>query len=217
MKLTLLTMIAGAGCAAAFAPMAPSAVPSALQMSSFDDELGAQRPLGFWDPLNFVYEQDQDRFDRLRAVELKHGRVSMLAIVGHIYTTAGNRLPGNIDMAGTPFTSIRTGLAGLKDIPTAGLLQIFLFIGFLEVSVMKDAKGTGQFEGDFRNGIDFGPFAWDNYSAEEKLQKRGIELNNGRAAQMGILALMVHEKLGAGDPYIINSLFGYPSGFNAGI
>lgn len=28
------------------------------------------------------------------------------------------------------------------------------------------------------------------------MKKRAIELNNGRAAQMGILALMVHEKLG---------------------
>ena len=39
------------------------------------------------------------------------------------------------------------------------------------------------------------------------------ELNNGRAAQMGILALMVHEKLN-GDPYVINSLLGAPVPFN---
>ena len=33
-------------------------------------------------------------------------------------------------------------------------------------------------------------------SEADKLKKRSIELNNGRAAQMGILALMVHEQLG---------------------
>jgi hypothetical protein len=38
--------------------------------------------------------------------------------------------------------------------------------------------------------IDFG---WDTFSEEEKLSKRAIELNNGRAAQFGILGLMVHE------------------------
>ena len=43
--------------------------------------------------------------------------------------------------------------------------------------------------------------------------KAAVELNNGRAAQMGILALMVHEKLN-NDPYIINSLLGYPVPFN---
>ncbi len=31
---------------------------------------------------------------------------------------------------------------------------------------------------------------------ETKLQKRAVELNQGRAAQMGMLALMVHDKLG---------------------
>ena len=36
-----------------------------------------------------------------------------------------------------------------------------------------------------------------------------IELNNGRTAQMGILALMVHEKLN-NNPHIINPLLGFP-------
>jgi hypothetical protein len=76
---------------------------------------------------------------------------------------------------------------------------------------MKDVTGEAEFVGDFRNGyIDFG---WDTFDEETKLQKRAIELNNGRAAQMGILALMVHEKLN-NDPYIINSLLGYPVPFN---
>lgn len=116
-------------------------------------------------------------------------------------------MPGNIDYAGTSFASIKVGLAGLKDIPTFGLIQIVAFIGFLELFVMKDAKGTGEFPGDFRNGFDFG---WSNFSEEEKLQKRAVELNNGRAAQMGILGLMVHEQL-SGEPYVINALFGYPT------
>merc|ERR1712051_31703 len=108
---------------------------------------------------------------------------------------------------------IKSGIAGLSDIPTAGLLQIVAFIGFLELFVMKDVKGTAEFPGDFRNG--FGP-GWDKYTDEEKREKRSIELNNGRAAQMGILGLMFHEMMG-GDPYVINELFGYPSGFNAGL
>jgi len=215
MKIAAMTMLASAGVAAAFAPSAPAKVGSAVKMA-FEDEIGAQRPLGFWDPLNFVYEQDQDRFDRLRYVELKHGRIAMLAIVGHIWTASGHRLAGDIDYSGTSFASIKTGIAGLSQIPTEGLVQIFAFIGFLELFVMKDVNGTGEFEGDFRNGFDIGMFAWDKYSDEEKLEKRAIELNNGRAAQMGILGLMVHEMLG-GDPYVINDLMGHPSGFNAGL
>ena len=71
---------------------------------------------------------------------------------------------------------------------------------------MKDITG-GEFVGDFRNGyIDFG---WDTFSPEEQERKRAIELNQGRAAMMGILALMVHEELN-GDAYVINTLLGYP-------
>ena len=47
------------------------------------------------------------------------------------------------------------------------------------------------------------------------IKKQAIELNNGRAAQMGILALMVHEKLD-NNPYMINGLLGAPVDFNAG-
>jgi hypothetical protein len=189
---------------------------------------------------------DQARFDRLRYVEIKHGRkfcshptsldvfcvnfkshthfsglfisfavlpqlgIAMLAVLGHIHTAFGARVPGNIDFSGTSFASIKTGIAGLKDIPTAGLLQIIAFIGFLEIFVMKD-KGSGEFPGDLRNGM----FTWKG-TDEELMQKRAIELNNGRAAQMGILGLMVHEMLD-GEPYVINALFGNPSNFNAGL
>ncbi len=203
MKLAILSLLTAS--AAAFAPSKVAQTSTAL--NAFDNELGAQEPLGFWDPLNLVYEQDQERFDRLRYVELKHGRIAMLAVTGHITTTSGARLAGDIDYSGTSFASIKTGIAGLSDIPQGGLIQIIAFIGFLELFVMKDVKGNGQFPGDFRNGFDFG---WDKYTEEEKLEKRAIELNNGRAAQMGILGLMVHEQLGQ-DPYVINSLLGYPT------
>jgi hypothetical protein len=160
--------------------------------------------------LNLLDGADAERFDRLRTVEIKHGRIAMLAVLGHIHTTFGARLPGNIDASGTSFASIKTGIAGLGDIPTAGLVQIVAFIGFLEIFVMKD-DGKGEFPGDFRHGI----FKWSG-TQEELNEKRSIELNNGRAAQMGILGLMVHEQL-TGEPYVINALLGYSSNFNAGL
>ena len=192
MKLVaLLSLIASA---TAFAP-AKQASNTALKASAFEDELGAQPPLGFWDPFGQLNGASQERFDRLRYVEIKHGRICQLAFLGQITTRAGIHLPGDIDYSGHSFDSYPNGVAavfGPDSIPTAGLVQIIAFIGWLECSFMRDVEGTGnEFVGDFRSGyIDFG---WDSLSEEDKLSKRAIELNNGRAAQMGILGLMVHE------------------------
>jgi len=211
MKLSVILSLLATS-ASAFAPGKQSRASTGLQV--FEEEIGAQPPLGFFDPLGLLEDADEDRFNRLRYVEIKHGRISMLAVLGHIVTTAGARLPGNIDYEGTSFASIPTGIAALSKVPAAGLLQIFLFVGFLELAVMKDITGDGEFVGDFRN--DYIDFGWDAFAPEEQERKRGIELNNGRAAMMGILGLMVHEMLPSHDPYMINALVGYPIDFNAG-
>ncbi len=72
----------------------------------------------------------------------------MLAVVGYLLTEAGVRLPGNIAVDGTKFSDIPSGFAAVSAVPGAGLLQLFAFIGFLEIFVMKDITG-GEFIGDF--------------------------------------------------------------------
>ena len=200
MKLTIAAIVAGS--ATAFAPSAQLARTSVATNMAFESELGVQPPLGFFDPLGLLNDADQERFDRLRYVELKHGRISQLAFLGNIITRAGIHLPGDIDLSGTKFDSIGNGYAAISGpnaIPQAGLLQLVAFVGVLELFVMKDITG-GEFPGDFRNeSLDFG---WDTFDEETKLQKRAIELNNGRAAQFGILGLMVHEQLGGSIPIV---------------
>jgi hypothetical protein len=195
MKLALLASLIAS--AAAFAPS--KVAQSSTALKAFESELGVQPPLGFFDPLGLLDNADQERFDRLRYVEIKHGRIAQLAFLGNIITRAGVHLPGNIDYAGTSFDSIPDGWAAINAIPQAGLLQIVAFVGFLELFVMKDITG-GEFVGDFRN--EFIDFGWDSFDEETKLSKRGIELNNGRAAMMGILGLMVHEQLGGSLPIV---------------
>jgi len=187
-----------AGSAAAFAPAAVQKATTSLH--AFESELGVQEPLGFYDPLGLLDDADQERFDRLRYVELKHGRISQLAFLGNIITRAGVKLPGNIDYEGTTFESIPNGWAAVGAIPSAGIAQIVLLVGFLELAVMKDVSGDAEFPGDFRNGfLDYG---WDDFDEETKLFKRGVELNNGRAAMFGILGLIVHEQLGGTLPIV---------------
>lgn len=67
------------------------------------------QPLGFFDPLGACANGDKENFDRLRWVELKHGRVAMLAVVGYLVTYAGVRFPGAED--------IPSGFAALDNLP----------------------------------------------------------------------------------------------------
>lgn len=184
--------------------MQPSCNPYSILCTLVLQEVGAQPPLGFFDPLGLLKDADQARFDRLRYVETKHGRIAMLAVLGHIVTSKGDRFPGEIAF-GVPFSSVKAGLAAFDGIPSAGLLQIFFFIGLLELgfsTVQEDVEAACKKE--------MNRLGWNE---AKQRSKAAIELNNGRAAQMGILGLMVHEKIN-NDPYILNSLLGVPVAFN---
>ena len=130
--------------AAAFAPAPVAKTTSSL--NAFESELGAQPPLGFFDPLGMLDDADQDRFDRLRYVEIKHGRIAQLAFLGQIVTRNGQHWDGAIDKAGNLYSSYPNGLAailGPDAIPAKGVLQIILAIGVMEVTIMSDWTEKG--------------------------------------------------------------------------
>merc|ERR1712037_144654 len=95
-------------------------------------------------------------------------------------------------MEGTGFGFKALDVEGLP-MEVRGVLPLTLGTVFILTCMMSDITGESQFPGDYRNGIDFG---WDKQTDAWKESKRGIELNNGRAAMMGILGIMVHEQLG---------------------
>merc|ERR1712232_1176981 len=64
------------------------------------EQLGAMAPLGYFDPLGFAKEGDEAGFKNLRAAELKHGRVAMMAAVGAVAQSLF-RFPGFEDVKGT--------------------------------------------------------------------------------------------------------------------
>jgi hypothetical protein len=50
------------------------------------------------------------------------------------------------------------------------------------------------------------------WSEKTIYNKKTVEVNNGRAAMMGIFGLVTHELIN-GQPYVINSLLGAPIQF----
>jgi len=66
----------------------------------------------------------------------------------------------------------------------------------------KDITG-GKFVGDFRNEEALLDFECDTFDEVTKLAKRGgVELDQERAAMMGILGLIVHEQIGGSIPFV---------------
>ena len=57
---------------------------TASPLRAFENELGVQAPVGFWDPAGFTADGSVENFKRRRATEIKHGRISMLATMGYI-------------------------------------------------------------------------------------------------------------------------------------
>jgi hypothetical protein len=170
---------------------------------TFKNAIGAQPPLGFFDPLGLLEDADQEKFDLYRSIETKHGRVAMLAVLGHIVTTAGVRLPGDIAY-GIPFSSVKNGFAALETMPAFGIFQIVAFVGLLEI-------GYTHRKAEIRLGT---LNDWEKQPAKEVRQKNA-ELNNGRAAMMAIAGTFVHEIV-TGQSFAEQAAAGHFSPFGDG-
>jgi len=174
---------------------------SATQMG-VETELGATGPLGYWDPLGFS-TSNPEKFDHYRAVEIKHGRIAMAACTGYIVQSF-LRWPGYLSIsADVKFADIPNGIAGFAKIPPLGLFQIFLFVALMEGATWKfydDPDGSWKFFGakvpEGKAPGDVAGDLWVRYDDPEvKAEKLNIELNNGRAAMMGSLGMLVHDHL----------------------
>lgn len=148
-------------------------------------DIGITQPLGEFDPFNLI-EKEPEKFIRRRAVERKHGRIAMVAVVGTIVHNSHIVFDGYISPSyGVKFADIPTGVDGLLSIPIEGLAQILAFIGFIELAWLPASK----YDGDYGVGW-FGSKILD---PEERKRKLNVELNNGRLAMIGILGNIVGE------------------------
>lgn len=183
MKLAVATLLVT--CVSAFAPTKLNRVSTELHVNEL--ELGATEPLGVFDPLGWM-DSEPEAFERRRAVERKHGRIAMMAVIGTIVHNNHIVFDGYISPSNNlKFADIPTGINGLFSVPTAGIAQIIALCGFIELAWLP----ASQYDGDY--GI--GYFGGDILDPEEKARKLNAELNNGRAAMMGIMGNMVAEKI----------------------
>merc|ERR1712224_984186 len=108
------------------------------------EQLGVTAPLGFFDPLGFSKVGDEEGFRKLRAAELKHGRVAMMAAVGAVIQCP-LQFPG--------FENVPRGLGALTTTNgQVGLAEIVVLSGVLELVFWKDdASKVVESIGDYGN------------------------------------------------------------------
>merc|ERR1711904_167932 len=146
-------------------------------------------PVGFWDPLGFTADGDVKSFKRRRSVELKHGRICMLATMGYITPEITGKLPGELSpSAGLKFADIPNGLGAVSKVPGAGWIQIIAYFGFCEFS--------GGFE-DYKSGTpgDYGFKVITSADMTERTKKLAAEIANGRLAMVSIIGMFFQDGL----------------------
>ena len=53
-------------------------------MTGFENKLGAQAPVDFWNPVGLAADGDVAAFKRRCFMEVEHGRISMMATMGNL-------------------------------------------------------------------------------------------------------------------------------------
>merc|ERR1719181_1800327 len=189
MKLALaLALVAPA---AAFQAPATSKASLVVVKDSIGVDPGPIEPSGlFW--------EDKESLARRRAVEIKHGRISMMAF------------PGSINLDGSvAFSDILKdgmGFPALANVPTLGLVQILAFGGIAETVAMPATEYTGGPQNlpggyDGSAGTIPGGYPFTTQIEDPTARTRALtcELQNGRAAMLGVTGAMMHSQLDSCD------------------
>jgi len=180
------TMIAPA--ALGFQAAAPlSATKTQPQLSmAIDDMAGISTETGkvLWDPLKLSANMDESNLKLIRAAELKHCRVAMLATVGWAWTATGTHFNGMLSnhppVSFADASAAANPIAAAAMVPGAGIWQMILAIGSLEV-YWENKYPSNECAGNF--GV---PAVTSDPTELRKLED--AELKNGRLAMLGIIS-----------------------------
>ena len=192
-------MLSFAAASLAYSGAAPLARPALhnVQMTAIKaGDIGTTKPLGVYDPLNLMTTMP-DKYRRWQEMEIKHGRFAMAATAHVFLTEAGVRWPGYLSFAeDIKFSDMPGGTIGSwAALPNLSWLQIILIVAVFDNSIL--AQDPSKAPGDVAGGL------WVRYEDvpgfSGKEWKLNAERNNGRAAMMGILGMLIHEGL-TGNP-----------------
>jgi len=179
-------------------------------VGGINDPIFGGTPEGkIWDPLGLG--ADTASLYRRRVVEIKHGRICMVAFCGmtvgpgELFTPSHQLLSPSLDLH---FDDIPGGIAGVTAVPPAGWFQIIALIGIHELTVAK--QDYTKVPGEIPTFLGFKPD-----DPAEFRDKQLKELKNGRLAMLAVLGEMMAQQVSGMGTYeqlsaIVESVGGNP-------
>merc|ERR1719191_1726500 len=160
---------------------------------------GVSAPFGYFDPLGFSSDISGGKLLFYREVELKHGRVAMLASLGIVVGENFHPLfGGDIDVPAifafqqTPLETFWPAVVAAIAIPE--IFSVFTF----ENPASRDADGKPAQPWTIRKDhmpgdLGFDPMGLKPTDPKELFEMQTKELNNGRLAMIAIAGMVVQE------------------------
>jgi light-harvesting complex I chlorophyll a/b binding protein 4 len=163
---------------------------------------GVTAPLDFFDPAGFCTECSEGKLCFYREVELKHGRVAMLASLGFLVGEKFHPLfggdidaPSYIAFQQTPLQTFWPAVVAAIAIPE--IYSVFTFNNpNNEADNMVDQYGDARWtmKTDRESGdLGFDPLGLKPTDPEELKQMKTKELNNGRLAMIAAAGMVAQE------------------------
>lgn len=178
-------------------------------MNAFDvtAEPGVQNPVGFFDPMGICDDAAPEVFYWLRAAELKHGRVTMLATTGWLINTGGTFWPGTFDGEHT-WASLGAhplaAWANMCELRPSAPYEILIAAGCIETyDEFRAGRGGKHYTQGGTIGLQFDPLGFQKqYTPEKMRQQQNKELANGRLAMLGAASFLAASQIEGSVPFL---------------
>merc|ERR1711879_648061 len=161
------------------------------------DMAGVTAPFGFWDPLGFSTDCSEGKLLFYREVELKHGRVGMLASLGILVAEQFHPLfggevnvPAYVQFQATPLQQFWPVV-----LFAVGCLEVYSVFTFNPPRDAKiPGKGPWTIRSDHESGnLGFDPLNLKPTEPNEFKELQTKEINNGRLAMIAAAGMLAQE------------------------
>jgi len=160
--------------------------------------------LGYFDPSGFTVGASENKVRVFREAELKHCRIAMLAALGFFVGEQFHPLfDGEID--GASVDALQKSLELSGQVWVLPVLTVIFFEAISAVAIFRQSQDPGKTweltsdytPGDVLSplGITFDPLGLKPKDPEKLKEIQTKELNNGRAAMIGILGMFTQEAI----------------------